>query len=77
MTITINYSPQASAGYVPRKSLTLHNVESVQGNGVGMVRVHTLFTDDKPTHDHVVSVLVIPEKVATGKWHVIGQWEER
>ncbi len=62
MTITINYEPRPSAGYTPRKALTLHNVESVHAKGVRMVEVHMMFTDHKPTHDHVVSVSVIPEK---------------
>lgn len=63
MTITVNYSPKPSTGYVPRPSVTLHNIESVQSQGIGMVRVCPTFTDKRITHDHVVSVVIIPEKV--------------
>jgi len=61
MTITVNYSPKAAPGYVPRKSVKLFNVDKVEDAGVGMVRVRMLFTDNAPTHDHVVSVVVQPE----------------
>ena len=62
MTITINYEPRESPGYTPHKSVTLHNVASVEDQGPRMVRVHMMFTDFSPTHDHVVSVVVIPAK---------------
>jgi hypothetical protein len=61
MRITVNYSPKPSPGYVPRRAVTLHNVESVSQKGVGMVELRMMFTDAQPTLDHVVSVVVIPE----------------
>lgn len=61
MTITINYSPKPSPGYKPRKSVTLHNVESVHTMGPNMVQVQMTFNDSDITHDHVVSVVVMPE----------------
>ena len=62
MTITINYSPKPSPGYTPHKAIVLHNVESVHNKGIGMVEVHMMFTDAQPTHDHVISVVIIPER---------------
>ncbi len=62
MTITINYRPKASPGYVPRKALTLHNVSGVHSSDVNRIEVTMMFTDHRPTHDHVVSVVVIPER---------------
>ena len=61
MTITINYLPQIAPGYTPRKSLTLHNVESVHAKGIRAVEVRLMFTDARPTHDHVASVSVRPD----------------
>ena len=60
MTITINYSPKPAPGYKPRPAVTLHNVASIEDQGTRAVRVHMLFTDHAPTHDHVVSVVVKP-----------------
>jgi hypothetical protein len=62
MTVTINYSPRPSPGYTPRRSATLHNVESVTAAGVNMIRLQMTFTDDEPTHDHVVGVIIKPEQ---------------
>jgi hypothetical protein len=62
MKITINFKPQPSLGYEPRKSLTLHNVESVQSNGVHAVQVHNMFNDLDLSYDHVVSVSIFPDK---------------
>ena len=62
MTVTINYNPRPSAGYTPRKALTLHNIESVHAKGVSAVELRMMFTDARPTHDHVVSVSVRPEQ---------------
>lgn len=61
MTITINYQQKAAPGYTPRKPLTLHNVDAVVGKGVRMIEVRFIFTDNRPTHDHVASVSVQPE----------------
>jgi len=61
MTITINYSPKPAPGYVPRRAVTLHNVSAVYTKGVHQVEVRMMFTDTRPTHDHVVSVLLKPE----------------
>lgn len=62
MTITINFMQKPSPGYTPRKPLQLHNVASVEDNGVDMILVHMTFADHKPTYDHVASVSVIPER---------------
>lgn len=62
MTITINYSPHHAPGYTPRKAVTLHNVAAVHDKSVGAVEVRMMFADAHPTHDHVVSVVIIPEK---------------
>lgn len=62
MTITLNFIPQPSPGYTPRKSLTLHNVESVADKGVRAVEVRMMFSDGKPTYDHVASVSVMPDR---------------
>lgn len=62
MKITINYEPKASPGYVPRKSVTLYNVQSVEDQGVRIVRVRMMFSDHAPTHDHVASVVVTPDR---------------
>jgi len=61
MTVVINYRPHASPGYVPRKALTVHNVERVEDAGPRAVRLRMMFSDFHPTHDHVVSVLVKPD----------------
>ncbi len=61
MTITINYSPHQSPGYTPRKSMILHNVESVHAKGTRAVELRMTFTDSRPTHDHVVSVVITPD----------------
>lgn len=61
MTITINYRQQPAPGYVPRKPVTLHNVAAVHDKGVRAVEVRMLFTDNRPTHDHVASVSIQPE----------------
>jgi len=62
MTIIVNFKPFATPGYVPRKALTLHNVASVHDQGPSMVEVRMIFTDDKPTYDHVVSVTIKPSQ---------------
>jgi hypothetical protein len=62
MTITINYSPYPAPGYTPRKAVRLFNVESVQDKGPRMVEVRNLFTGPATTHDHVVGVVIIPER---------------
>lgn len=64
MTITINYTQKPAPGYVPRKAVTLHNVDAVCDKGVRMVEVRMQFSDHRPTHDHVASVSVIPEREA-------------
>lgn len=63
MTITINYYQQASPGYTPHKPLTLHNVDAVVDKGVNMIEVRFMFTDNRPTHDHVASVTIKPQMV--------------
>jgi hypothetical protein len=62
VTVTINFEPYPSAGYTPRKSLTLHNVAAVQDHGVRMIRVRMIFSDSAPTYDHVVSIVAVPSK---------------
>lgn len=62
MTVTINYQPQPSPGYVPRRAAVVHNVEAVLDHGPHMVVLRMMFSDLSPTHDHVVSVVVIPER---------------
>lgn len=62
MKVTINFKPQPSPGYTPRKSLQLFNVAGVEDAGPSMIRLRMLFTDEKPTYDHVVSVSVTPER---------------
>lgn len=67
MTITVNYSPRPSPGYVPRKSATIHNVLAVVDDGIGRVKVKFIFQDDVVTHDHVVSVACLPERPEAGE----------
>jgi hypothetical protein len=65
MKVTINYLPKPAPGYTPRRADTLYNVESVIDKGVGRVEIRSLFSDQRPTFDHVASVVVIPEKEET------------
>jgi hypothetical protein len=44
------------------KALTLFNVESVHDMGPSAVQVQMTFSDADTTYDHVVSVVIIPEK---------------
>lgn len=67
MTITVNYSPKPSPGYVPRKAATIHNVLAVVDDGIGRVKVKFIFADQVITHDHVASVVSLPERPEAGE----------
>ena len=60
MTVTINYLQRPSPGYTPRRAVTLHNVDAVIDKGPRAVELRMMFTDHRPTHDHVASVAVKP-----------------
>lgn len=62
MTITINFNQRPMPGYVPSKPVTLHNVESVHDKGISAIEVRNMFTDHRPTYDHVASVNIRPEQ---------------
>ena len=68
MTVTINYKQQAAPGYTPRRPVTLHNVDKVVSKGPHTVELHLMFTDHRPTHDHVASVSVKPDTTEDGEY---------
>ncbi len=62
MTIIINFHPSPSPGYTPRPALRRHNVESIADKGIHAVEVRMQFSDIRSTYDHVVSVVVQPDR---------------
>jgi hypothetical protein len=62
MKVIINFKPQPSPGYEPRKSVQMFNVAGVEDAGPSTIRLRMQFTDDQPTYDHVISVSVTPER---------------